>query len=143
MILDGMKLKEEGGFTTIHNYIDIDAMILRKDAVSAKKGEQLLIPMNMRDGSLICTGLGNVEWNYSAPHGTGRLMSRKEAKDWVTLSEFRKAMDGTFTTTLSKDTLDEAPMVYKPSYRLTFDVGRWLFFIYCLWIQHNSSIYRK
>ncbi len=114
IILDGMKLKEEESFSTIHNYIDLDAMVLRKGAVSAKKDERLLIPMNMRDGSLICTGLGNADWNYSAPHGAGRLMSRKEAKNQVTLSAFKKSMEGIFTTTLSKDTLDEAPMVYKP-----------------------------
>ena len=114
VILDGMKLKEEGSFTTIHNYIDIETMILRKGAVSAKKDEQLLIPMNMRDGSLICTGLGNEEWNFSAPHGAGRVMSRGEAKNSVTLSEFRKEMEGIYTTTVSKETLDEAPMVYKP-----------------------------
>ena len=123
VILDGMKLKEEGSFTTIHNYIDLDAMILRKGSVSAKKGEQLLIPMNMRDGSLVCTGLGNADWNYSAPHGAGRLMSRKEAKDHFTLAEFRKEMEGIFTTTLSKDTLDEAPMVYKPMDQIIRMIG--------------------
>ena len=91
-----MKLKEEDSFTTIHNYIDTEAMILRKGAVSAKAGERLLIPMNMRDGSLLCTGLGNEEWNYSAPHGAGRLMSRREAFDSFTLGEFEKTMEGIF-----------------------------------------------
>ena len=89
-------------------------MILRKGAVSAKKGERLLIPMNMRDGSLICTGLGNEDWNCSAPHGAGRLMSRSEAFNNFTLSDFQKSMEGIFTTTVTRDTLDECPMVYKP-----------------------------
>ena len=123
VILDGMKLKEEGSFSTVHNYIDLDAMILRKGSVSAKKGEQLLIPMNMRDGSLICTGLGNQDWNYSAPHGAGRLMSRKEVKDHYTLSDFKKEMEGIFSTTLSKDTLDEAPMAYKPMEEIIRMIG--------------------
>lgn len=123
VILDGMKLEEEDSFSTIHNYIDLDAMILRKGAVSAKKDERLLIPMNMRDGSLICTGLGNEDWNYSAPHGAGRLMSRTEAKDNFTLAQFRKEMEGIFTTTLSKDTLDEAPMVYKPMEQIIAMIG--------------------
>lgn len=79
-LIRGMKLKVEDEFTTIHNYIDIDAMILRKGAVSAKSGEKLLIPINMRDGSLICVGKGNADWNFSAPHGAGRLMSRAQAK---------------------------------------------------------------
>jgi tRNA-splicing ligase RtcB len=114
VILDGMKLTEEESFTTIHNYIDIDSMILRKGAVSAKKGERLLIPMNMRDGSLICTGLGNEDWNYSAPHGAGRLLSRKEAFDSFTLAAYKNSMEGIFTTSVNKDTIDECPMAYKP-----------------------------
>lgn len=89
-IIKGMKLKIEEEFTTIHNYIDLESMILRKGAVSAKEGEKLLIPINMRDGSLICIGKGNPDWNYSAPHGAGRLMSRKEAKNSFTVSEFKK-----------------------------------------------------
>lgn len=114
VILDGMKLHDEGGFSTVHNYIDIESGILRKGAVSAKKGEMLLIPMNMRDGSLICTGLGNEDWNYSAPHGAGRLMSRKDAENAFTVSAFKKEMEGIFTTSADKDTLDECPMAYKP-----------------------------
>lgn len=114
VILDGMKLHEADSFSTIHNYIDTDSMILRKGAVSAKAGETLLIPINMRDGSLICTGLGNEDWNYSAPHGAGRLYSRKEAENHFTLSEFRKQMEGIFTTSVAQDTLDESPMAYKP-----------------------------
>ena len=103
----------EGTTTTIHNYIDTEAMILRKGAVSAKAGERLLIPMNMRDGSLLCTGLGNEEWNCSAPHGAGRLMSRREAFDSFTLGEFEKSMEGIYSTSVTRDTLDESPMVYK------------------------------
>lgn len=113
-ILEGMKLAEEDSFTTVHNYVDVDTMTLRKGAVSAKKNERLLIPMNMRDGSLICTGLGNKEWNCSAPHGAGRLMSRKEAFNSFTLNAFEKAMEGIFSTSITKDTIDECPMVYKP-----------------------------
>lgn len=114
VILDGMKWKDEGSFSTVHNYIDIDAGILRKGAVSAKQGEMLLIPMNMRDGSLICTGLGNDEWNCSAPHGAGRLMSRSEAEASFTVSAFKKEMAGIYTTSVGKETLDECPMAYKP-----------------------------
>jgi len=114
VILDGLKLKDEGAFTTVHNYIDLDGMILRKGAVSAKQGEVLLIPINMRDGSLICTGLGNSDWNRSAPHGAGRLMSRKETENNFTLSAFKKEMEGIFTTSVSEETLDECPMAYKP-----------------------------
>lgn len=114
VILDGMKLHEEESFSTVHNYIDTENMILRKGAVSAQKGERLLIPMNMRDGSLICTGLGNEDWNFSAPHGAGRLMSRKDALSSFTLNAFKKSMDGIFTTSVTADTIDECPMVYKP-----------------------------
>lgn len=113
-ILKGLKLHEAESFSTIHNYIDMDAMILRKGAVSAKAGERLLIPINMRDGSLICTGLGNEDWNCSAPHGAGRLFSRTEAENRFSVSEFKKQMEGIFTTSVSQDTLDEAPMAYKP-----------------------------
>jgi RNA-splicing ligase RtcB len=119
VILDGMKLKDEGSFTTVHNYIDMDDMILRKGAVSAKQGETLLIPINMRDGSLLCTGLGNADWNNSAPHGAGRLMSRTEAENSFTLNAFKKEMEGIFTTSVSKDTLDECPMAYKPMEDIT------------------------
>jgi len=112
-IIKGMKLKIEDQFTTIHNYIDTTNMILRKGAVSAQKGEKLLILINMRDGSLICIGKGNEDWNYSAPHGAGRLMSRNVAKNSFTVSEFKKEMKGIYTTTINKDTLDECPMAYK------------------------------
>ncbi len=112
-ILKGMKLHVADRFTTIHNYIDTDTMILRKGAVSARKGETLLIPINMRDGSLICIGKGNDDWNQSAPHGAGRLMSRSAARESFTVSEFRRQMDGIYTTSVSRDTLDECPMAYK------------------------------
>ncbi|MBR6632507.1 MAG: RtcB family protein [Alistipes sp.] len=100
-------------FTTVHNYIDLDNMILRKGAVSAQNGEKLLIPINMRDGSLICIGNGNEDWNCSAPHGAGRLMSRSAAKQAFTVSEFKKQMSGIYTTSVSQSTLDECPMAYK------------------------------
>ena len=112
-ILRGMKLTETERFTTIHNYIDTDAMILRKGAVSAKAGEKLLIPINMRDGSLICLGKGNPDWNFSAPHGAGRRLSRSEAKNSLSMEEYRHQMEGIFTTCVSRDTIDESPMAYK------------------------------
>jgi RNA-splicing ligase RtcB len=108
-------------FQTIHNYIDMDTwddtgtLMLRKGAVSAKKDQRLLIPLNMRDGSLICSGKGNDSWNQSAPHGAGRCMSRRDAKKNLTMDEFRSSMDGIYTTTVCEDTIDEAPMAYKPS----------------------------
>ena len=107
----GLTVKEQ--FTTIHNYIDTDNMILRKGAVSARKGEKLLIPINMRDGSLICIGKGNDDWNQSAPHGAGRLLSRGKAFATLTLEEFEKEMSGIFSTSISQSTLDESPMAYK------------------------------
>lgn len=113
VIVKGMKLNVVEQFTTIHNYIDTDNMILRKGAVSAKQGENLIIPINMRDGSLLCIGKGNDDWNQSAPHGAGRLMSRTEAKNSFTVSEFKKQMQGVYTTSVRTDTLDECPMAYK------------------------------
>jgi RNA-splicing ligase RtcB len=107
-------IKVVESWTTIHNYIDHDGMILRKGSVSARKGEKLIIPMNMRDGSLICIGKGNPEWNYSAPHGAGRLMSRGEANRNVDMAEFAQSMAGIYTTSVCEGTRDEAPMVYKP-----------------------------
>ena len=112
-IVKGMKLHVTEQFTTIHNYIDTENMIVRKGAVSARKGEKLLIPINMRDGSLICEGKGNDEWNQSAPHGAGRLMSRSAARESFTVSEFKDQMEGVYTTSVNKDTLDECPMAYK------------------------------
>lgn len=122
-IVRGMKLKVEEQFTTIHNYIDTENRILRKGAVSAQKGEKLLIPINMRDGSLICTGKGNEDWNYSAPHGAGRLMSRTQAKKSYTVSEFKREMEGVYTTSVNKETLDECPMVYKGMEDIVNNIG--------------------
>jgi RNA-splicing ligase RtcB len=100
-------------FHTIHNYIDTDEMILRKGSIAAHKGEKVLIPINMRDGSVIAIGKGNPEWNYSAPHGAGRLMSRTKAKDTLSMEDYKKAMEGIYTTSVNENTLDEAPMAYK------------------------------
>ena len=101
-------------FCTIHNYIDIDNRILRKGAISLQKDETAIIPMNMRDGSIIVRGKGNKEWNFSGPHGAGRLMSRAKAKESLSVDEFRQSMDGIFTTCVGKSTIDESPMAYKP-----------------------------
>ena len=109
----GMQLSDCPHFETIHNYIDMESNIVRKGAVSAKKGEKLLIPINMRDGSLICVGKGDPEWNCSAPHGAGRLFSRGTAKEKFTLDEFRNSMEGIFSTSVHLSTIDECPMVYK------------------------------
>ena len=114
VIVELMKLTVADRFTTTHNYIDTDSMILRKGAISARANERVLIPMNMRDGSLICIGKGNPDWNFSAPHGAGRTMSRTAAKSRLSLDEFKRSMKGIFTTTANKATLDEAPMAYKP-----------------------------
>lgn len=114
VILKEMKLHEVDRFETIHNYIDTENMILRKGSVSAQAGERLLIPINMRDGSLICIGKGNPDWNYSAPHGAGRLMSRSEAKEQISMSDFKASMKGIYTTSVNKSTIDESPMAYKP-----------------------------
>lgn len=113
VLIKALHLHASDAFTTVHNYIDIESMILRKGAVSAKSGERLLIPINMRDGSLLCTGRGNPDWNASAPHGAGRLFSRKDTRERFTVSEFKAAMDGVFSTSVDKNTLDECPMAYK------------------------------
>ena len=123
VILSGMGLNALSSFTTIHNYIDLDSMILRKGAVSAKKGEKLLIPMNMRDGSLLCEGKGNPDWNQSAPHGAGRLMSRRAAFSTLSLAAFRAQMQGVYSTSIGADTLDEAPMAYKPMENLLSQIS--------------------
>ena len=107
------KLTAVESFDTIHNYIDIDNKILRKGAISAQTGERVIIPMNMRDGSLICLGKGNPDWNYSAPHGAGRIISRSKAKESISMEDYKQSMNGIYTTCVSKDTIDESPMVYK------------------------------
>lgn len=122
-IIKGMGLHVKEQFTTIHNYIDTERMILRKGAVSAQMGERLLIPINMRDGSLICTGKGNEDWNYSAPHGAGRLMSRSQAKESFTVSEYKKQMSGIYTTSVNAQTLDECPMAYKSMEDILSNIG--------------------
>ncbi|MBQ6477848.1 MAG: RtcB family protein [Erysipelotrichaceae bacterium] len=113
IIVEGMGLTVTDQFTTVHNYIDTENMILRKGSVSAQKGEKLLIPINMRDGSLICIGKGNPEWNCSAPHGAGRIMSRNEAFRSLSVEEFERQMEGIYSTTVNRNTLDESPMAYK------------------------------
>ena len=101
-------------FETVHNYIDLEHMILRKGSVSARNGERLLIPINMRDGALICVGRGNPDWNESAPHGAGRLMSRSEAKASISMKDYKEAMTGIYTSCVNKGTIDESPFAYKP-----------------------------
>ena len=113
ILLQSTGLTAIESFQTIHNYIDVEEKILRKGSVSAKAGEKLLIPINMRDGSLICIGKGNVDWNYSAPHGAGRLMSRSAAFERLTMEEYERQMAGIYTTCVNTATLDESPMAYK------------------------------
>ena len=113
IILERTGMTGGEAFHTIHNYIDKDEMILRKGAIAAHAGEKVLIPINMRDGSVLAVGKGNPEWNYSAPHGAGRIMSRTKAKNGLSLDEYRKEMAGVYTTSVNEYTLDEAPMAYK------------------------------
>lgn len=113
ILLERCGLEGNGGFHTIHNYIDVDEMILRKGAIAAHKGEKVLIPMNMRDGSVLAVGRGNPEWNFSAPHGAGRLMSRTKAKETLSMEAYKEAMKGIYTTSVNEATLDEAPFAYK------------------------------
>jgi RNA-splicing ligase RtcB len=101
-------------FESVHNYINFEDKIIRKGAISAHEGEKMIIPLNMRDGSLIATGKGNREWNYSAPHGAGRRLSRNQAKKQIDLEEFKKSMKNVWTSTVSEKTKDEAPQAYKP-----------------------------
>ncbi len=113
-IESGMQWHIVNSFDTIHNYIDFTSGIIRKGAISCNKDERVIIPMNMRDGSIICIGKGNEDWNYSAPHGAGRIMSRKQARETLRVEDFKQSMDGIYTTTVNENTIDEAPMVYKP-----------------------------
>ena len=122
-IVRGMKLDVVEQFTTIHNYVDTEKMILRKGAVSAQLGEKLIIPINMRDGSLICIGKGNAEWNYSAPHGAGRVMSRTKAKKVLNLNEFKETMEGIYTTSVNRSTIDECAFAYKPMDEIIENIG--------------------
>ena len=109
-----MGLTQQDSWDTIHNYIDTERMILRKGAVSAEENKLLMIPINMRDGILMCTGKGNEDWNCSAPHGAGRIMSRSQAKEAVNMDDFTKTMDGIFSTSVNESTKDESPFAYKP-----------------------------
>ena len=122
-IVTRMDFKVADQFTTIHNYIDLDSMILRKGAISAREGERVLIPINMRDGSLLCVGKGNADWNYSAPHGAGRLMSRSKAKAEITLETFQKSMEGIYSSTVNRFTLDECALAYKPMEEIIGNIG--------------------
>ena len=113
ILIDRAGLVAGEAFHTIHNYIDTDEMILRKGAIAAHKGEKVLIPINMRDGSILAFGKGNPDWNFSAPHGAGRLMSRKQAKEKLNMTEYQQTMSGIYTTSVNESTIDEAPMAYK------------------------------
>ncbi|MCR5460281.1 MAG: RtcB family protein [Acetatifactor sp.] len=113
VLLERSGMTGSNAFHTIHNYIDTEEMILRKGAIAAHKGEKVLIPINMRDGSVLAIGKGNPEWNYSAPHGAGRVLSRTMAKKSLSLEEYQETMKGVYTTSVNESTLDEAPMAYK------------------------------
>lgn len=113
-LIDEMDWRSLGAFETIHNYIEFGSNMVRKGAISAKAGEKLIIPINMRDGCIIGVGKGNEDWNCSAPHGAGRIMSRIKAKELISLEEFEDSMKGIFTTSVNQSTVDESPMVYKP-----------------------------
>lgn len=114
-IIKNLKFAEIESFSTIHNYIDGENKILRKGAISAQEGEKIIVPLNMRDGCLICVGKGNEEWNYSAPHGAGRAYNRVDTTNNFTLSQYKKEMKGIYSTSINRDTLDECPMAYKNS----------------------------
>ena len=113
----------ENNFETIHNYISFEDNIVRKGAISARKGEKVLIPMNMRDGCIIGIGKGNDDWNQSAPHGAGRIMSRMKAKETFNLDEYKESMKDIYTTSVNEDTIDEAPFVYKPMQEIIDNIG--------------------
>lgn len=113
ILLEHIGIAGKDAFHTIHNYIDIDEKILRKGAIAAHEGEKVLIPINMRDGSVLAIGKGNPDWNFSAPHGAGRIMSRTQAFKELDMDEYKREMQGIYTTSVNKDTLDEAPMAYK------------------------------
>jgi len=126
IILEKLKIQKEiifEQFSTIHNYIDTESMILRKGAVSSKSKEKLIIPINMRDGSLVCEGLGNPDWNYSSPHGAGRIMSRAKAFATLKMDDYEKAMEGIFSTSVNKETIDESPMAYKNMDNIISNIG--------------------
>ena len=119
----GLALCVENFFETIHNYISFEDNIVRKGAISARKGEKVLIPMNMRDGCIIGIGKGNDEWNQSAPHGAGRIMSRMQAKETLNIDDYKESMKDIYTTSVNEETIDEAPMVYKPMQEIIDCIG--------------------
>ncbi len=122
ILLNRIGIKPGEAFHTIHNYIDTNEMILRKGAIAAHEGEKVLIPLNMRDGSILAYGKGNPDWNYSAPHGAGRTMSRKDAKDKLSMKEYFETMKGIYTTSINEKTIDEAPMAYKNYEDIIIDI---------------------
>ncbi len=123
-ILKAMKWDKAvvSSFDCVHNYIDLENKMLRKGATSAQLGEQIIVPLNMRDGSILATGKGNVDWNYSAPHGAGRILSRSKAKAQISLESYQASMKNIWTTSVSKKTLDETPKAYKSAKQLLADV---------------------
>ena len=123
IICDNMGLAITDRFSCIHNYIDTEYMILRKGAISARWGERVIIPLNMRDGALLGTGKGNPEWNFSAPHGAGRACGRTDAKYAFTVEEFKREMEGIYTTTATEGSIDECPMAYKAPSRIFEFIG--------------------
>ena len=123
VIMSKMNLDCINYFETIHNYISFEDNIVRKGAISAKKGEKVLIPMNMRDGCIIGIGKGNDDWNQSAPHGAGRIMSRMKAKETFNLDEYKESMKNIYTTSVNENTIDEAPFVYKPMQEIIDNIG--------------------
>lgn len=123
LLLEKTGLRANDAFHTVHNYIDVQEKILRKGAVSAKAGEKLLVPINMRDGSLLCVGKGNPDWNHSAPHGAGRLMSRSNALEQLTMQEYAEQMRGIYSTCVTPETLDESPMAYKSIDEIVAHIG--------------------
>ncbi|MDR1705603.1 MAG: RtcB family protein [Clostridiales bacterium] len=122
-IVDALGLTVTEQFSTVHNYIDTERMILRKGAISAQSGERMLIPMNMRDGSLLCAGKGNPDWLFSAPHGAGRLMNRSTAKERLSMDDYREAMKCVYSTSVDQSTIDESPFVYKPMEEIMANIG--------------------
>lgn len=125
VVIDSMGIKNHhilGKFCTVHNYIDLEQKILRKGSISLRDEEEAIIPMNMRDGSMIVKGKGNTEWNCSGPHGAGRLMSRSKAKETLKMEDFKATMDGIYTTCVSSRTIDESPMAYKPMEEIVLNI---------------------
>ena len=116
----GVEVKEE--FESVHNYIS-DENIIRKGSISAAKGERCIIPMNMRDGSLLCTGKGNPDWNFSAPHGAGRVLSRTQAYNQISMEDFEASMRGIYSESVNDFTRDESPMAYKPAEEIIANIG--------------------